>query len=684
MKRFYSSMFAVVLLMGVFALLHAQEARISVPLGWYSLPEFAQALSTPERKVVCRADLSQRVALVHLKERSWEEVRALVQEVGLRLEPSGQGRWRLEWLPSVEMRERRWRVQIAQEQDRQLSERMRQIREKVPVLPERFWDEYRQLSRDLEKYLWEEDDSGALRFNYEKMESFDLAKWAISPEIVNWARKVAQFVVEDIGLAFTGSQVKDPVEYRTRFILTFHQQTMEYHLWYAVARLAEEPAYRLSFLEMYEQGYSLRVVPFTTLLEKLPEVRILVRAFASLETSEGAPPVDSNRLKDLYLVYYLRSAEDTPEPLIYLSVISSEQDKPITFGSLPLLSAAARGELANERGLWERVQNFYQPVWQEARSYVEQAQRATETALEHPALQQPFDSEGLVSASWSRWVHQWAKQTGNEVLMLWTPSQDPVLQTRLKMTLAESYRQGTTPRERFAPAWLTLQMREGVLIADVLNGCITRLQDYPLASLKQLFERQNEWDYKDYLEYYRSVSPQQNRWWFMRAWRGYKTPFEQSHQQKSPSESGRYVVGSLWFGMYLIEHLPEALRKELLEKGELQVDLMRVPERVRRELAGLIRSAFTRDPTTTGLWHPLWLLRTREYSQEESEGGMLSIGDYPLLTIRAEQEPMGEGRARLRLRFAPNPSSVIGEYFAFDTFETPYNRWLFEIRRSAN
>ncbi len=283
-------------------------------------------------------------------------------------------------------------------------------------------------------------------------------------------------------------------------------------------------------------------------------------------------------------------------------------------------------------------------------------------------------------------MYQWAKQTGNEVLMLLNPAQDPHLKATPKPTLAELYRLSITPRERFMPAWLTLQMREGVLIADVLNGCIVRLRDYPLASLKRLYEHWDALDYKDYVEYYRSVSPQQNRWWFMDLWQWYIPPFEKALQEKFQPQLEQYTFGPLWYGIYLMEHLSEAQRKELLEKGELQVDLMGLPEAMRRELAELIRVGFCAYSTglSAGKWHPRWLLVNREYPREESEEGHLFLGNRPLITLRAERVSVGGDKARLRLRFAPNPSSAIDEYFAFDTFETPYNRWLFEIRRSAD
>ena len=107
----------------------AAAQSIEFPLGEYSFEKIAQRLSVGGRRVVCAPALRQRLALVHLKPRSWQQARALLEHaLDLRFRPIGANRWVLERDPAVAQREQRLLARLADMLDAQVRVQTRLLR----------------------------------------------------------------------------------------------------------------------------------------------------------------------------------------------------------------------------------------------------------------------------------------------------------------------------------------------------------------------------------------------------------------------------------------------------------------------------------------------------------------------------------------------------------------------------
>lgn len=87
----------------------ANSPQVEFPLGWYAYPEIAKRLSVDGRQVQCVRTLQERVALVNLQRRSWEEMVALLEEalqVRIRQVNREQNLWLMEPDPEVAAREK--------------------------------------------------------------------------------------------------------------------------------------------------------------------------------------------------------------------------------------------------------------------------------------------------------------------------------------------------------------------------------------------------------------------------------------------------------------------------------------------------------------------------------------------------------------------------------------------------
>ncbi len=94
----------------------AYEDLISVGRGPLTFPEIAQKLSTGVRTVDCASGLRDRAAFLCLKERSWDDVKTLLERgLDLRITPKSDtpGHWTLDRDPDTAKRERSWQIRLA-------------------------------------------------------------------------------------------------------------------------------------------------------------------------------------------------------------------------------------------------------------------------------------------------------------------------------------------------------------------------------------------------------------------------------------------------------------------------------------------------------------------------------------------------------------------------------------------
>jgi hypothetical protein len=74
----------------------ATAQQVEFPLEFYSFAEIAQRMSTEGRRIECARDLRQRLALIHLKPRPWQQTRELLEkalDVRFRKISDAENRW---------------------------------------------------------------------------------------------------------------------------------------------------------------------------------------------------------------------------------------------------------------------------------------------------------------------------------------------------------------------------------------------------------------------------------------------------------------------------------------------------------------------------------------------------------------------------------------------------------------
>ncbi|MDW8051644.1 MAG: hypothetical protein RMJ83_04085, partial [Armatimonadota bacterium] len=73
--------------------------QVEFPLDYYSFEEIAQRMSVGGRRVDCARELRQRLAIIHIKPRSWQQVREILEsalDIRLRRISESEDRWMLE------------------------------------------------------------------------------------------------------------------------------------------------------------------------------------------------------------------------------------------------------------------------------------------------------------------------------------------------------------------------------------------------------------------------------------------------------------------------------------------------------------------------------------------------------------------------------------------------------------
>ncbi len=630
----------------------AQDTKITVPLGWYSAEELAQALSSETRTVSVHPQLRQRVLLVHLRDRSFEEVRQLLRKgTGIRIEPTGARRWQLEWDPDVLRREQRWRQQVARELDKEIAQRMRNVLKLIPPLPAEHFAELMQVSktfREMEYAYDEEDTERPLASAYRRKLQVNLDSLAIPFEVEKWARAIAELpdeIAPRLYLSDDELELKDKSDLRYRSVLSMASHTaFKYHAMLAVALMYQEPTLTVSALEAMENGMSVRAVSLARLIEVFPQIASLKSSSLELYGRIDDDEVEDEKrvFEDLWLIVRLTLQDGIS---ITYDVVSDQESIERMPLSLPAMSH-------NEEESRERssiVDRWLRLTGTEGRQYVEEARQATRTALQHPKLNAEFEVGKETLGVWSRWVYRWAEATDSEVVMLLCPPSDPIirLEGNHKTTLARLY----TERGNFESYWgynlgdWGLRSHDDVLIVENLRNFVLRLYDYPLASLKRLMERYETLTYDDLREYYRSVTPEQNRWWMygLRQW--VFPPYRPIISEAVyPTESGVFAWAHLWYALAVLESLPEGKRNTILSEGAGVIQLEDIPPASRRSLTESVRMAQLYPVQGLVAFHPNYQVRAMwfEAYRPDARRGFMAV--------RIQRKRTGEGKEQLVLR----------------------------------
>jgi len=594
--------------------------RIGFPPSCYSFEEIARHMSVGGRRVECAPDLRQRLALIHLKPRPWQQARELLEKgLDVRFRPTGDAanRWILERDPAVVQRERRQRERLARSLDSQMAARQRLLRAylnpKLPadraasefvrlhyahLLPSvqeaqmarlrheiehartmpldaamRNWRTYAQLDMQFSQYLQNRQQDRV-------HPKYLLDSFGFSTEELRWAQREARQWREKWAsiLSYVSLWTYDPQEtqahllvYLGRFAQSWlNERTLE------IIRSQLHPP--ISAREVIERGRIVRVQTF----QLPPEIAAWI-----LEDWNG----------DWIPLWYTKRVP------MRLEICASWE--PRRFGSgynynfsvychyRPMYLYSLRTPLhcsihvaftpSDAQSVFQRFDKAL------ARAY-QVAYACHQKLLENPVIQAPLPPEklNLFDA-----LTYWAKAYHHELIAEVFPElqMQPLQQVPADNTLAKLLNRCLEP--------YLIERHDTVWVLRHWGAFVRRVPDPPLAALWKLIRSRG--DYTDWRAFYQATTSEQARWQRVSGidWMPFGVGFPMYL-------SGREAVAYAWLVMKILENLPEVARAALWE-GKLEdvngssfsfglgqnrrgdVPLAALPASTRRELAQILQ-----------------------------------------------------------------------------------------------
>ncbi len=651
----------------------ASQTLVGFRTDYYSFEEIARALSVGKRTVTCDPALRQRIALLSLKPRPWNEVRSLLEQ-GLDLEivriSKEQDAWHLRRRKEVVQQERKLLDQLAQVLEKRLQQEYAQSGSLVSIL------------RSLPRNLTEWDIQSALNWQ----ESGEDGTWEELPEkpvpssgaLVAWVREQARLSKEQLeqvyGREMARTLLSLPEEKRVPVLLNYAGGLLR-DMVYSTELLLGEWIYQ----QAHRTEYVRSVVWGQDGMRKHIRVPLGVETLRQLfwwRASSISAPLNG------YLSYSFYPSDGA------MSLVVRGQTFP------GWVDGWGRVRLPLQKD-WEEVGgDFYEKkryadwrlrvsvrlntkalgaLFEEmdaewARRYREATERHR-ALVQNPAYQAPvnlreqFQKVDFENSSVRRnfmeaflyvWVEGFALQQGQEVVMELYPNRgnakyslrdverfalaqvDGALAVQEDGYLGEGAGcgDGVWRVERVAGVWL---WRNWLAFVD-------RQRDYPLVAIRDLYRSARS--YADYERFYRQVSLKQAR-----AMQG-NSVFEYNTVNNTVVwlfGRGKRVVDDLrwaWIGMSLLKRIPnwERLLQERADKSkrdfwQLEVPLSEFPEALVRSFAHDI--AVWMD---TGLYGPVMEYMGSEVEvQAELVRWLLRDG---LLTMYVQLDPKSQERSR--------------------------------------
>lgn len=686
---------AVIVLGGWLAAVSAMAQTVEFPLGWYSFEEIAKKLSVAGKKVECAPELRQKVALIHLKPRNWDEARTLIQQaLDLRISRVSRdgSRWKLSRDPKVVETERKRRQQLAHylekrlqrehelmqqllnknltdeqwlqllmqeqpdalesmdaQQREQLIKRAQEVIRFARQMPfEAFFRSWRAIARlrkafdesiryrDISREEYSQHVAQFLKQN--PLESF-----GIDPEVLRWAKQAAQ---QEIPTEFTGGSplgaLEDPEAKQLLALQLLDEVGKAYLEIWSYSLMASQMRPALSVLEALEQG----VVAQEYTVAVPPEA-----AAQCLNDAEGKiVPLGATQ----------------PIPMRVLGVIRwsprGSCSRRIRILPDPQWQVKTPSELSQRTSLYlspKGVQRIFEAM---DRSLLEAYERAyqqhqalmREAVLHRPLKQKPGRHEHLL-----RWLAAWAREHQQEIVVEMDVSMlllEPLEGNTLKQVLEQLeqpslFQQRPLLLERLGNVWV---LRNWMVFVD-------RVVDYPFAALKQL--AYSEHKYADWVRFYQQTTTEQIAWVFwVEPDVGTQGIF---HPKGSSFLLGDYDVVMAWVVVAILQSLPEQERARLLSKDEeetVEIPLSRLDPRALLSLTAALQ-AIGRKQIGYHPWRELLLspdlpreLASKVILQKDSEWalviprdpsepperilyGAFSLNGQPLRRNQEEAEP---------------------------------------------
>ena len=570
----------------------ATAQQVEFPLEFYSFAEIAQRMSVDGRRIECARDLRQRLALIHLKPRTWQETRELLEkalDVRFRKISDAENRWVLERDPEVVRVERQRRERLASYLDKEGAQGLRVFRllldksippEKVFETAQEFqpdrapseaerqqvitviemlrempvetalrnWRAYKQMVKALIPLL--DDQSEAVRLLTEK----PLASYGFAQEELQWAERIAQGEDEKWAQMHGDllQRYEHPLLKQAWALIALGDFTNSYASSWAADALMRQLQPPLRALDAIEQGVVARVYE----LSLPPELAawLLNDVDGTKIPLNATEPVPLRLLVEAKWGRWGYGYDVAIEPL--------EPPSEMRIYSLPRINARLffLPEFA-----YRTFQRFDPDLAQAYQAAYERHKQL----LDDSSVRAPLDAS---ARSLARTLYEWAQKHQAELIAEVLPEasyggQGKTLAERLK-TVYEPY---------------LLERHDTVWVVRSWVAFVQRVPDLPLTALRDLLRTKG--DYADWRAFYRAITPEQARW--LRVWREEIASFTLAEELLGTSLPVDNFAHA-WLVMEILEHLPPAQRDSLWRYQGVEpvaVPLATLPPNARVQLA---------------------------------------------------------------------------------------------------
>jgi hypothetical protein len=570
----------------------ATAQQIEFPLEFYSFAEIAQRMSIEGRRIECARDLRQRLALIHLKPRPWQQTRELLEkalDVRFRKISDAENRWIVERDPEVVRVERQRRERLANHLDKEGAQGMRVFRllldksippEKVfevaqEIQPDttpseaerqqvvtviemlrempvetalRNWRAYKQMAKALIPLL--DSQSEAVRLLTEK----PLASYGFAQEELQWAERIAQGKDEKWAqmLGDRLQRYEHPLLKQAQALIALGDFTNSYASSWAADALMRQLQPPLRALDAIEQGVVARVYE----LSLPPELAawLLNDVDGTKIPLNATEPVPLRLLVEAKWGRWGYGYDVAIEPL--------EPPSERRIYSLPRINARLffLPEFA-----YRTFQRFDPDLAQAYQAAYERHKQL----LDDSSVRAPLDAS---ARSLARTLYEWAQKHQAELIAEVLPEASYGSQGK---TLAERLKNCEAP--------YLLERHDGVWALRSWVAFVQRVPDLPLTALRDLLRTKG--DYADWRAFYRAITPEQARW--LRVWREEIASFTLAEELLGTSLPVDNFAHA-WLVMEILEHLPPAQRDSLWSYQGIEpvaVPLATLPANARVQLA---------------------------------------------------------------------------------------------------
>jgi hypothetical protein len=617
--------------------------QVEFPAGYYSFAEIAQQMSTAGYKVDCARDLQQRLAVIHLKPREWQQAREALQqglEVRFRKISDAENRWILERHPETLRNEKRQRELLAAHAEKQRDREMRLLRllidkntpeEKIvqalledyeqqlnsdetnrpavsreeaekqihqlallsrtlPMeLALRDWRAFRRLEKQMEQFTKENADSLTNEentFGYIQafLKQYPLSSFGFSKELLDWAQRAANDK-DNVFFQSMGSETpfafpNDPQARQFLLLQLAGLFAQGYGQAWALEALRQQMHPPMTVLEAIEQRAVLRDYTITMPPQPL--------AWLVNDVEGKVVPLDSS----LPL-----SVKVTAVATWNLGFCAFEyrfpQVTPEKSRSFALFYGNQISEFTSVALDGKRFLRTLKAMDPELLRAYERAHQEHQKLLEQSPIQQSVKFPHASPMLLAEFLYRWAREQQQEVVMEITEfgtSQGDTLAKRLASSAAP----------------YLLEQHDSVWILRNWRAFVDRVPNYPLAAIRDLVRSDQSWE--AWQRFYQSVSPEQARWLMTSG------DFFAWNLSDQPTDTGVGItmrdLGNAWLMMRLLNELPSDLRARLWsvsdDSSSTPISLASLPAESKARLLQALE--YCRAPIVSGLAYDAWHL----------------------------------------------------------------------------